>query len=154
ELIEGTFRTVLLRNVLHVIELAREGHDCIVSRGHLRREHCLYLVARLYALHHGEHEIKPVLVHGATMRADTAQLLEEAVQEVAVFGSECLQKASMSKCRFGVLQCKRQDSILHGSLHAQVSWRLLVSVKCGLHCAPLVRRRLVWLLDERLYLRV
>ena len=39
ELIEGTLRTVLLRNIVHMSEAPCEGHGGVVDGGHLRREH-------------------------------------------------------------------------------------------------------------------
>jgi hypothetical protein len=58
EFIESPLRTVLLGGIVNMSEPAREGHCCIVSCGHLSREHGLHLVARFYALHQGENEIK------------------------------------------------------------------------------------------------
>ena len=52
ELVEGTLRAVLLRNSLDVREPAHEGYGCVVDGGHLRREHGLQLILRLYPLDH------------------------------------------------------------------------------------------------------
>ena len=62
EFIEGPLRAVLLRDVFHMCEAARESHGGVVEGGHLRGEHDLDLVLRCDALHNGEHEIEPVLV--------------------------------------------------------------------------------------------
>ena len=44
QLVKGTFGTVLLRNVVDVIQKARIFHGQHVNRGHLRREHRFELV--------------------------------------------------------------------------------------------------------------
>jgi predicted nucleic acid-binding protein len=84
EFIESPLRAVLLRDVFHMCEAARESHCRHVNGGHLRREHRLHLVIRFDALHNGEHEIEPVLVRRAALRSGIEELLEEPVQEVEV----------------------------------------------------------------------
>jgi hypothetical protein len=48
-----------------MIEPACESHCRVVNGSHLRRKHGLYLIAWLYALHHGKHEVESVFVYRA-----------------------------------------------------------------------------------------
>ena len=82
ELIEGALRAVLLRDVVHMSEPAREGHGRVVNSGHLSREHRLHLVPRLYALDHREQEIEPTVIHGPTFCRGIGELCEKPVYEV------------------------------------------------------------------------
>ena len=86
--VEGPLGAVLLRDVLHVIEAAREGHYRGVSCCHLSREHCLHLIARFHAFDDGEQEIQTVLIDSAALRANIAELVEKPLQEVRVRRSE------------------------------------------------------------------
>ena len=60
---------VLLRDVVHVVEAARERHGGQMNRSHLRGEHALGFVLRLDSLDRGEHEIQGPLIRLLALRS-------------------------------------------------------------------------------------
>jgi two-component sensor histidine kinase len=88
QLVERALGAVLLRDVLNIVETAREGHGRIVNRRHLRRQHRLDLVAWLHALDHGKHEVDRARIDCLPLGGNISDLDENAAQEVEIIGPD------------------------------------------------------------------
>jgi hypothetical protein len=95
ELVEGALRTVLLRDVLNVIQATREGHGCVVDGGHLSREHGFNLVPWLDAFDHCQHEVEPSLIRIAALGANIRKLAENPIIEVALRRTQASMRSAL-----------------------------------------------------------
>ena len=92
ELVESTFRAVLLENSVHIIETAGKIHSQYVNSGHLRRKHCFNLVLGLHALDNGDHKVNRPFVHVLAMRRRSRKLRQKRPTKIGFRGSQCLHQ--------------------------------------------------------------
>src|ERR1700747_590190 len=77
-------------------EPTRKGHRGVVNGGHLRREHGLHLILRLYPLDHCEHEIESPFVHRSPLSPNIGELPEEPIQEIWIRSTKGLHEEDLA----------------------------------------------------------